>query len=226
MSDRRFALAVALLLLVGLGLAYRPGGAEVTRPAPVVGRPLRLAFLGDSLTAGYGLHPSKAYPALVGEALRDRGLAVDVANHGVSGDTTAQGLARIDDVLAGEPDLVLVCLGVNDGVRRRPLAEVRADLAAIVTRLRAAGAGVALAGMQVPPLLPPFYADDFRKLYPDLATELGVPLLPFLLEGIAWKPEWNQKDRVHPTAEGQARIAAHVLAFLAPLVEDRLGGAP
>ena len=217
--DPRVLAAAALLLVAALAPLWM--GEEMTPLPRVSGRPVRLAFLGDSLTAGYGLRPDEAFPVLVGEQLRAQGYEVVILPHGISGDTTSGGLARLDEVLADRPDLVLVALGVNDGARRRAVAEIRRDLGAIVAALRAAGVGVALAGMEVPPLVtPPGYADEFQALYPALAAELRAPLLPFLLEGIAWRPKWNQRDRVHPTAEGQARIAALVTPFLAPLVAE------
>lgn len=223
--DRRFALAVAVLLLGALAPLWLE--EPLTPLPPVNGRPVRVAFLGDSLTAGYGVRPPEAYPFLVGEALSARGLAVEVFAHGISGDTTTGGLARLPEVLADDPDLVLVALGVNDGARRRPVEEIHGTLTAIVERLRAAEVGVALAGMEVPPLItPPTYARDFAAMYPALADEVRAPLLPFLLEGIAWRPEWNQKDRVHPTAKGQAKIAELVTPFLEPLLREMTAAEP
>jgi acyl-CoA thioesterase-1 len=207
MPDRRVLAAALLVLLAGIMPLFWP---EPMTPLPrVEGRAVRVAFLGDSLTAGYGLRRHQAFPILVGAQLEARGLAVEVLPHGVSGDTAGGGLSRVEAVLSDDPDLVLVALGVNDGAQRRAVGIIKENLRAIAVRLREAGVGVAFAGMEVPPLVtPPGYASEFRRLYPALTEELRAPLLPFLLEGIAWKPEWNQKDRVHPTAEGQERIAA------------------
>ncbi len=186
--------------------------APVAAPAPLV------VFLGDSLTAGLGLDEEEAYPARVSEALAARGVRARVLNAGVSGDTTAGGLARLDWLLAQRPALVVVALGANDGLRGQPLESIERNLRAIVERVRAAGAGVILAGLQMPPNYGPEYTREFRELYPRLARELDVPLIPFLLEGVAAVPALNQPDGIHPTAEGQRHVAAMVL----PVVEREL----
>ncbi len=187
--------------------------ARVPLPAPggEAAAPPLVVFLGDSLTAGLGLGEGEAYPALVGELLAERGVAARVVNAGVSGDTTAGGLARLDWLLAQRPALLLVALGANDGLRGQPLATIEANLRAIVERSRAAGVAVILAGMQMPPNYGPEYTRGFRELYPRLARELAVPLVPFLLDGVAAVPELNQADGIHPTAEGQRRMAALVV---------------
>lgn len=191
--------------------------APAVRPAAPAPAPL-VVFLGDSLTAGLGLEAEDAYPARVAEALEARGIAARVVNAGVSGDTTAGGLARLDWLLAQRPALVVVALGANDGLRGQPLESIDQNLRAIVTRARAAGARVVLAGMQMPPNYGPEYTRGFRELYPRLARELDVPLIPFLLDGVAAVPELNQPDGIHPTAEGQRRIAGTVL----PAIERAL----
>jgi acyl-CoA thioesterase-1 len=183
--------------------------------------PLRaetVAFLGDSLTAGYGLEESQAYPALIQAALRTQAPQWTVVNAGVSGDTTAGGLRRLPWLLKRRPDLVVVALGGNDGLRGVPPAETEANLRRIVQTVRAAGARCAIMGMQ----MPQNYGEDHRRafaaVFPAVAASEQVPLLPFLLEGVAMDPALNQADRIHPTAEGQRRVAAHVLPFLLPLV--------
>jgi acyl-CoA thioesterase-1 len=175
-------------------------------------------FLGDSLTAGYGLDADQAFPALIGRALAAEGLPARVVNAGVSGDTTAGGVRRLDWILRQSPDVVVVELGANDGLRGLDLAESEANLRQIVQRARAAGATVLLLGMQMPPSHGPEYAQRFRDLYPRLARELGVPLVPLLLEGVAGDPKLNQEDGIHPTAEGQKILATNVLTLLRPLV--------
>lgn len=177
-----------------------------------------IVFLGDSLTAGYGLSAEEAYPALVGAALTaDPATARwTVVNGGVSGDTSAGGLRRIDWLLRGKPRVVVIALGANDGLRALPIAELEANLRSIVAKVRTAGAVAMLAGMRLPGNLGPAYAGEFSALYPRLAAELQLPLLPFLLEGVAMDPRLNQPDQIHPNAEGQRAVALRVAAWLKP----------
>jgi acyl-CoA thioesterase-1 len=195
---------------------------EVAAPAAA---PPTIVFLGDSLTAGLGLGEEEAFPALVGRALAERGLAVRVVNAGVSGDTTAGGLARLDWLLTQKPAIVFVALGANDGLRAQPLPAIERALAEIVDRALAAGAEVALAGMRMPPNYGPEYTRDFEALFRRLASERRLPYLPFLLEGVAAVPALNQPDGIHPTAEGQRRIAALVLPVVEPLVREEIAKA-
>ena len=182
-----------------------------------------VAFLGDSITAGYGLPVEQAYPALVGAALAaDPATAVwRVVNAGVSGDTSAGGLRRIDWVLRAKPTAVVIALGGNDGLRGLPVAQLEANLRGIIAKVRAAGARPLLFGMRVPHNLGPAYAGEFAAVYQRLARELDVPLLPFLLEGVALRPELNQADLIHPDADGQAVIARNVTAWLKPHLAAR-----
>lgn len=177
-----------------------------------------VAFLGDSITAGYGLAAEQAYPALIAARLAaDPATAAwKTVNAGVSGDTSAGGLRRIDWVLKAKPQVVVVALGGNDGLRGLPVAELEKNLRAIIAKVQAAGARPLLAGMRVPKNLGTAYARDFDALYPRLATELKIPLYPFLLEGVALDPKLNQPDLVHPTAEGQRVLAERIHAWLAP----------
>jgi acyl-CoA thioesterase-1 len=181
----------------------------VSRPAPV---PL-VIFLGDSLTAGLGLEENQAYPALLDRDLRRAGIPARVINAGVSGDTTAGGLARLGWLLNQHPALVVVGLGANDGLRGLPLTEVETNLRQIIQRSRAAGARVLLLGMRLPPNYGP-YAEQFTALYPKLAKELNVPLVPFLLDKVGGIRSLNQADGIHPTAEGQEIVAKNVLPYL------------
>jgi len=178
-----------------------------------------LLALGTSLTAGLGLAQSQAWPALLQARLDAGGYRYRVVNAGVSGDTSAGGLARLDWQLAQRPALVVLELGANDGLRGLPVAHTRANLGQIITRSKAAGAQVVLAGMQVPPNMGADYSAEFRQMYPDLAAEHGVPLIPFVLEGVAGVPALNQADGIHPTAEGQAMLAATVWAHVEPLLK-------
>ncbi len=173
-----------------------------------------IVCLGDSITAGLGLTEEEAYPAQVQELARKDGLDWRLVNAGVSGDTTAGGLRRIEWLVKGQPDLVLVALGANDGLRGLPVAMSRANLLAIIDRLRAAKVRVAIAGMMLPMNYGEDYRTAFAALYPAVAEERQVPLLPFLLYEVGGKPEFNQADGIHPTAAGQRLIAAHLYPFL------------
>ena len=188
-----------------------------------------VVFLGDSLTAGYGLNEGQAYPARLAERLATEGLPFRAVNAGVSGDTSAGGLARLDWVLSSQPDVVVVELGPNDGLRGLDLEMTETNLRRIVTRIQEAGARVLLVGMRIPPNYGPDYAGRFAALYPRLAEELDVPLVPFLLQGVGGVPALNQGDGIHPTAEGQRRVAANVAPYLEPLVAaewQERGGPP
>jgi acyl-CoA thioesterase-1 len=194
--------------------AVRPAPAPAASSGPLV------VFLGDSLTAGLGLDQDQAYPALLGERLVRAGDRVRVLNAGVSGDTTAGGLRRLDWLLRQHPAVMVVCLGANDGLRGTPIEEIEASLRAIVRRSQAAGARVLLLGMKMPPNYGPDYAGRFEAIYPRLARELGVPLVPFLLAGVGGDPSLNQADGIHPTARGQAILADNVLPYLRRVVES------
>jgi acyl-CoA thioesterase-1 len=175
--------------------------------------------LGDSLTAGYGLAPEEAFPVRLQQALKARGHDVTVINAGVSGDTTAGGLARLEWTLADVADgLVIVELGANDALRGLPPTATRDNLDRIITRIKARGLKVLLAGMLAPPNMGDDYAAAFNAIYPELAQKHGVAFDPFFLDGVAAKPELNQADGMHPTAAGVAAIAER----LAPLVIEAL----
>jgi len=177
-----------------------------------------VVFLGDSLTAGLGLPVDQAYPAVVAAELARKGRSVRVVNAGVSGDTTAGGLRRADWVLTQRPDVLVLALGANDGLRGLPLAETERNLRGIVAKARDAGAKVLLCGMLVPTSHGPDYQRGFGALFPRVARETGTPLVPFLLEGVAGRPERNLEDGIHPNAEGQRLLAANILPLLEPLL--------
>jgi acyl-CoA thioesterase-1 len=190
--------------------------------APGAGAPARaektIAVLGDSLTAGFGVAPDEAYPALLQERLRREGYDYRVVNAGVSGDTTAGGLRRVDWVLRSRPSIGIVALGANDGLRGLSVTAMRANLEQIVARFRAAGAQVLLAGMQVPPNYGDAYGREFAAVFPAVARQTGAALMPFLLDGVAAEPRLNQADGIHPNARGQARIAERLWPYLKPLL--------
>ncbi|HSF44219.1 MAG TPA: arylesterase, partial [Thermoanaerobaculia bacterium] len=160
------------------------------RPAPPASEPL-VIFLGDSLTAGLGLAENQAYPALLDRKLDEAGNPVRVLNAGVSGDTTAGGLSRLDWLLSQKPDVLVVGLGANDGLRALPVEESEKNLREIVRRAKAAGARVLLLGMQIPPNYGPEYTTAFAGMYPRIAEELDVPLVPFLLDKVGGVRELN-----------------------------------
>ncbi|WP_421997091.1 arylesterase [Reyranella sp.] len=218
----RFAAAVnsllvtILLSLSGLSgllsLSAWSGAHAQSAPAPVDA--IKLAILGDSLTAGYGVKPDQAIPARLQAALRAQGRNVTVINHGVSGDTTAGGLERLDWMLGDKPDIVLVELGANDALRATDPATTERNLDTILTRLKAAGVRVWLAGMLAPRNYGPEYARQFDGLYKKLADKHGVPLYPFFLEGVAQDPALNQADGIHPNPKGVDVIVEHLLPFV------------
>ena len=192
-----------------------------TTPATKTSGLPRVVFLGDSITAGYGLDAEQAFPAIVRDQLAKDGIQVDIVNAGRSGDTTAGGLARIDWILQQKPDVVVVGLGGNDGLRAQDVKSSEANLRAIVTRARAAGAQVLLLGMLIPPNYGPEYTKGFREIYPRIADEMNVPLVPFLLEGVGGEARLNQGDGIHPTAEGHQLVAQNVLPHLRELLKNR-----
>lgn len=177
-----------------------------------------IAVLGDSLTAGYGLSAADAFPQQLENALRRRGYAVEVINAGVSGDTSAGGLARIDWTLTAHPDLVIVELGGNDALRGLDPQMTRNNIGAILDRIKAAGSRVLLAGMRAPRNLGRDYYSKFDRLFPELARTHRVSFYPFFLAGVAGRTELNQADGIHPNAAGVARIVTQIL----PQVEEEL----
>lgn len=194
--------------------------AELTgQAAPAVG----IAVLGDSLTAGFGLLQNEAFPALLGMEFEADGYhQVDLLNAGVSGDTSAGGLARLEWVLEPSVRILVVALGANDALRGVPPSETKRNLSQIIETAKGRGVMVLLAGMEAPPNLGEDYRNAFRSIFPELAMTHHVPLVPFLLEGVAGVPSLNQADGIHPTAEGQRMIAALVYARLQPMVDDLL----
>ena len=186
---------------------------------------MRIALLGDSLIAGFGLPAHQAFPARLAAALDAAGVAAEVQDAGVSGDTTAGGVARLDWVLADRPDVAVVVLGANDGLRGLDPAATEANLDAILRRLEAAGVSVLLGGMRAPPNLGRRYTDAFDGLYPRLAETHDVALYPFFLDGVAAVPALNQADGMHPNAAGVEVIVAGILPVLHQVLRPRRAGA-
>jgi len=170
--------------------------------------------LGDSLTAGYGLAAQDGFTARLEAALRDRGVTARVINAGVSGDTSAGGLNRLDWLMAEKPDLVIVELGANDGLRGLDPAETRRNMDAILTRTNNGKTRVLLAGMLAPPNLGRDYADAFNEIFPQLAKKHKVPLYPFFLDGVAARPDLNLSDGIHPNEKGIKVIVDRILPYV------------
>ncbi len=201
--SRRFCLFIPVLVM-----SHSVGATQ--------SRPMRIVALGDSLSAGYNLPASAAFPVVLEKALKARGLAVTVENAGVSGDTASGGRDRLDWSVANGTDLVIVELGANDALRGIDPMITEAALDEIITKLKSRKINVLLAGMLAPPNNGPDYARAFNGLYGRLATKHAVPLYPFFLEGIAGEPKFNLPDGIHPTAAGVDEIVKRIL----PMVEE------
>jgi acyl-CoA thioesterase-1 len=204
---------VSLLLLV-LQLA-----SCAAAPAALAAEERVIVTFGDSLTAGLGVDAGRTYPALLGERLKREGYDYRVINAGVSGDTTAGGLRRVDWALRLKPEVVILELGVNDALRGQKLTGVRANLDELVSRFQAAGVRVLVAGMRLPPNYGDRYAEDFRRLYGDVARARNAPLMPFFLDGVGAVAHLNQADGIHPTAEGYAIVVDRLWPHLVPLLQ-------
>ncbi len=180
----------------------------------------RIVAFGDSLTAGLGVDPAEAYPGQLARWLREQGFAYEVINAGVSGDTSAGGLRRVEWILKSQPQLVIVELGANDGLRGQPLEETYKNLNAIIESLKAKGIIVVLAGMQLPLNYGEDYTQEFSELYVRLAQKHELPFIPFFLEGVAMQRHLNQGDGLHPTAEGYAIVTQNVWKTLQPILKQ------
>ncbi len=216
----RLLLAIFTLLL---GLPFSPPAqAESAAPVP---RTFTVVFFGDSLTAGYGLPQEQAYPALVQQLINAEGLPWTVINAGLSGETSAGGLRRVDWVLRRPVDAFVLALGANDGLRGIPPTETARNLDAILKRVRGRhpNAKVVVVGMRMPSNLGTEFTAAFDRIFPDVAERNDAVLVPFLLEGVGGQPEFNQPDAIHPNAEGQKRLAATVWRYIRPLLTNAPG---
>ncbi|SOC81090.1 acyl-CoA thioesterase-1 [Salinimicrobium sediminis] len=182
-----------------------------------------ILFFGDSLTAAMGLDPAEGFPAEIQQKIDSIGLNYEVVDAGLSGETTAGGRNRIQWVLNQKVDVFVLELGANDGLRGIPVQETRQNLQAIIDIVRAKNPNVEiiLAGMQVPPNLGQDYTEEFKNVFPELAQENDLHLIPFLLEGVAGNPSLNQQDRIHPTEEGYDIVAENVWTVLEPVISDQ-----
>lgn len=201
-----------------------PTAAPAAAAAPAAVAPVpaarRIVILGDSLTAGLGLPADQAYPALLQTRLDARNAGWQVVNAGVSGDTSAGGLRRLDWSLDGGAAIVVIALGGNDALRGLPAADLERNIDEAVQRAQAAGAQVILAGMEAPPNTGPEYTRAFRAVYPAIATKRGATLVPFLLDGVAGIESLNQADGIHPNQAGARLVADTVWRVLEPVVRD------
>jgi len=178
-----------------------------------------IACFGDSLTAGFGLEGGQSYPDVLQKELDRRGYRYRVANFGVSGDTTQDGLSRLSMVLADKPAVVVLEFGANDGLRGQPVPNTEANLRQMIEAFQKAGTQVVLAGITLPPNYGPDYIRRFNGMYTDLAARYKLTLIPFLLEGVATRPDLMQRDGLHPTAEGARIVAELVLKYVQPLLK-------
>jgi len=221
----RFFLVTLVVMLASCSKTPEPveNPAPVEAPAPKKetkrdDRPVIVAF-GDSLSAGYGLEDGEAYPDYLQKALDAKGYRYRVVNQGISGDTTSGGLERISQALAEKPEIVILELGGNDGLRGLPVAMSMENIDRIIQEFKAAGAKVVLAGITLPRNYGPDYIREFEQMYPALAIKHKIPRIRFFLEGVATVPRLMQQDQIHPTAEGSKMVANRVvLPVLEPLL--------
>jgi acyl-CoA thioesterase-1 len=234
-SVRASAAAVMMAARLLLFLVYMPssllqGQTAGAAPSPSTGPKRNILFFGDSLTAGYGLADpaTEAFPALIQQCLNAAGLNYNVANAGVSGDTSSGGLRRIDWSMRQPVDIFVLELGGNDGLRGLPVADTRRNLQAIIDRVKARypAARIVVAGMRMPPNFGVDYTTQFAEMYPELVkANPGSTLLPFLLQGVGGIARYNQRDEIHPTAEGHRLIADTLWTILEPMCRNVAPGA-
>ena len=208
MSTARFKRMLSMIMLLVLAGA----GAHAA--------PVKILALGTSLTQGYGVAPGLDFTAVLEARLKESGIDAKLINAGVSGDTSAGGLARLDWSLADHPDAAIIELGSNDALRGQAPAETEKNLTAILTRLKAAHVPVLLTGMLAPRNLGPEYARAFDPIYPRLAKQFGTLFYPFMLDGVAMNPKLNQADGIHPNPAGVKIIVARILPYVKRLVAE------
>lgn len=202
-------------LILFIILTATPAFANSTASAKV-----SILVLGDSLTSGYGLENGESFPAQLESSLQSAGYSVKVINAGVSGDTTAGGLARIDWALADQPQIVVVAIGANDALRGLDPAQARSNLDQIITRLKMAGCRVILAGMQSPRNLGPDYYNKFDQIYPDLAKHHELLFYPFFLDGVATRSDLNQTDGIHPNSAGVQQVVKGIQPLIVTALDQ------
>ena len=223
----KYVVLFAIVLSIGCGKPEEPAASSAAPVSPQAPKALqapqapqapRIVFLGDSLTAGLGLATDQNFPSLIGKKLKERGLEYDVVNAGVSGDTSAGGLRRLDWSLEGDVRVLIVALGGNDALRGLPPRELKKNLSTILDRARDRKIVVILAGMEAPPNNGADYTREFRTVYSELASEYKVRLIPFLLQGVAGDASLNQADGIHPNVRGAEIVANLVWKELEPVL--------
>lgn len=220
----RYFLMLCCLISCGESPKKTSSAPETDGPSAVETIPTSekvILFFGDSLTAGYGLELEEAFPALIQNRLDSLGLEYTVINSGLSGETTSGGRNRLSWVLNQKVDVFVLELGANDGLRGIPLSETRSNLQAMIDLVKKKNRDtqIVLAGMQIPPNMGPEYTSEFRKIFPELAEENQIALIPFLLENVAGIPELNLKDGIHPTPQGHKIVCDNVWEVLSLLVQ-------
>jgi acyl-CoA thioesterase-1 len=211
-----------LVMLTTVAVLAGSSSTSIDAAGPVSNtgtRPLKIVAFGDSLTSGHRLPRRDAYPAQLETSLRDAGWTATVVNQGVSGETSAGGVRRLDAALAEQPQILIVGFGANDGLRGVPVAQMRANLETIISAAQSRGIAVLLCGMDALPLYGWQYTVDFHNVFPALADKFHVPLVPFMLNGVLGNADLMSSDGVHPNAAGAKRIAEQIL----PYVEDLAG---
>jgi acyl-CoA thioesterase-1 len=222
--SRRFALVVSAFLASLALAACQTGESGPRGPAPSATDArsetagAQIVVLGDSLTAGYGLPAVESYPALLQKRLDREGYGLEILNAGVSGDTTAGGLRRIDWVLHDDVRILILALGANDGMRGLPVDAMKHNLESMIERAEARKIDVLLAGMEAPPNMGSSYTSQFKEAFEELAREHDLDFFPFLLQDVAGDPRFNQRDGIHPNAEGARIMADNVWTFLQPML--------
>lgn len=211
-----------LLAVFFLGTAGHPSRQTVPAVQAQAEERVIVAF-GDSLTAGLGVAAADGYPAVLEQKLKEAGYSYRVINSGVSGETTAGGLRRVDWVLRSRPEIVILELGANDGLRGLDVAQTEKNLAAIIERLQKAGVEVILAGMKMPPNYGKEYTEAFERIYPRLAAQYRLTLIPFFLDGVAAQSNLNQADGIHPTGQGYRVIVDRIWPMIQPSLKKETG---
>ncbi len=226
-TQRLWVIGLVVGLLGGAGCGRTT--SDLAEPLPVVGSapaetprtpPMRILFLGDSLTAGYGLRREASYPALLQKRLEAAGLPYQVVNAGISGDTSAGGLERLNWSFDGDVRIVVVALGANDALRGLPLTQLEANLRAMIEQAQARGAKVILAGLKAPQQAGPAYGARFEAVYSTLAKQYNLPFIPSLLEGVIGQEALNQEDGIHPNEAGAQIVADNVWKVLEPVARQ------
>jgi acyl-CoA thioesterase-1 len=210
---------LAGIAILGFVVWMPPGTPAAATSVQALPAPLRIVAFGDSLTSGHRLPKSDAYPAVLERALNGSGVRAVVVNHGISGDTSARGLRRLDRTLAEEPQILIIAFGANDGLRGVPVGELKSNLARMIEAAQARGARVLLVGMEALPLYGFQYSMDFHRVYPDLAAAHRVPLVPFMLTGVLGNRDLMSADGIHPNASGARAIAETVLPHVRAMIE-------